>query len=100
MNIKVNKWKEEKNLQRLLAIEYVKDYCMQKGLSLEKLKTQRFELSYSECGFFQPSDVTALGLINDQETMPKATLIIRNENGELIICETDYTKQYLGKGSV
>ena len=24
----------------------------------------------------------------------------RNENGELIICETDYTKQYLGKGSV
>lgn len=71
---KVNKWKEEKNLQRLLAIEYVKDYCMQKGLSLEKLKTQRFELSYSECGFFQPSDVTALGLINDQETMPKATL--------------------------
>ena len=50
--------------------------------------------------FFQPSDVTALGLINDQETMPKATLIIKNENGELIICETEYTKQYLGKGSV
>lgn len=92
MNTKVTKWKEEKSLQRLLAIEYVKDYCMQKGFSLEKLKAQRFELSYHECGFFQSSDTTALGLINDQETMPKATLIIKNENGELVICETEYTK--------
>ncbi len=100
MNTKVTKWKEEKSLQRLLAIEYVKDYCMQKGFSLEKLKAQRFELSYHECGFFQSSDTTALGLINDQETMPKATLIIKNENGELVICETEYTKKYLGKESV
>lgn len=94
-NEKVDKWKEEKRLQRLLAIEYVKDYCIQNGLSLEKLKLQRFELSYNECGFFHPSDVTALGLTNDQETMPKATLIIKNENEELIICETEYTKKYL-----
>lgn len=100
MNTKVTKWKEEKSLQRLLAIEYVKDYCMQKGFSLEKLKAQRFELSYHECGFFQSSDTTALGLLNDQETMPKATLIIKNENGELVICETEYTKKYLGKESV
>lgn len=94
-NAKVNKWKEEKSLQRLLAIEYVKDYCIQNGLSLERLKTQRFELSYNECGFFQPSNIPALGLVNDYETMPKATLIIRNENGRLIIIETEYTKQYL-----
>lgn len=100
MNTKVTKWKEEKSLQRLLAIEYVKDYCMQKDFSLEKLKAQRFELSYHECGFFQSSDTTALGLLNDQETMPKATLIIKNENGELVICETEYTKKYLGKESV
>ena len=73
---------------------------MQKGFSLEKLKAQRFELSYHECGFFQLSDTTALGLLNDQETMPKATLIIKNENGELVICETEYTKKYLGKESV
>lgn len=73
---------------------------MQKGFSLEKLKAQRFELSYHECGFFQSSDTTALGLVNDQETMPKATLIIKNENGELVICETEYTKKYLGKESV
>ncbi len=95
MNTKVNKWKEEKSLQRLLAIEYVKDYCIQKGFSLEKLKSQQFELSYSECGFFQPSDVPVLGLTNDQETMPKATLIIKNENGKLMICETEHTKEYL-----
>ena len=78
-----------------MAIEYVKDYCIQNGLSLERLKTQRFELSYNECGFFQPSNIPALGLVNDYETMPKATLIIRNENGRLIIIETEYTKQYL-----
>lgn len=58
-------------------------------------KTKNTTVSYSECGFFQPSDVTALGLTNDQETMPKATLIIKNEHGELIICETEYTKKYL-----
>ncbi len=91
----VDKWTEEKNLQRLLALAYVKDYCIQKGFSLEKLKAQRFGLSYSECGFFQPSDVIPLGLTNDQDTMPKATLIIKNENGKLIICETEYTKEYL-----
>ncbi len=95
MNTRVNKWTEEKNLQRLLALAYVKDYCIQKGFSLEKLKAQRFELSYGECGFFQPSDTIPLGLTNDQDTMPKATLIIKNENGELIICETEYTKEYL-----
>ena len=97
MNRPIDKWKAEKSLQRLLAIEYVKDYCLQKGLSLERLKTQRFELSYHECGFFQPSDIPALGLVNDYETMPKATLIIKNENGRLIISETEYTKQYLSK---
>ena len=98
MNTKVDKWKEEKSLQRLLAIEYVKDYCIQKGFSLEKLKSQRFALSYSECGFFQPSDIPAFGLVNDYETIPKATLLIKNENGCLIINETEYTKQYLSKG--
>lgn len=94
MNKKVNKWKEEKKLQRLLAIEYVKDYCLQNSLSLEKLKTQIFELSYNECGFLQPSDVNPVGLTNDKETMPKATLLIKNEGGELKISETEYTKQF------
>ena len=95
MSKKVDKWKEERKLQRLLAIEYVKDYCIQNGISLDKLETQRFELSYNECGFFQPSDVSPLGLTNDKETMPKATLLIKHENGCLKISQTEYTKQYL-----
>ncbi len=92
---KVNKWKMEKELQKLLAIEFVKEYCHKNNLSLQKLKNQIFELSYDACGFLQPSDVVPEGLVNDRETMPKPTLIIKNVNGQLVIKSTEYTKIYL-----
>lgn len=92
---KIDKWKVEKELQKLLAIEFVREYCHKNNLSLEKLKSQRFELSYDACGFLQPSTIIPKGLVNDRETMPKPTLIIKNVNGKLIIESTEYTKQYL-----
>lgn len=90
-----NKWIQEKELQRILALEYVKDYCIKNGLSIEKLKEQRFELSYNECGFFQKSNIKAEGLSNDNATMPKLTLLIRNSEGNLIIEKTEFTEIYL-----
>ena len=62
---------------------------------MQKLKNQIFELSYDACGFLQPSDVVPEGLVNDRETMPKPTLIIKNVNGQLVIKSTEYTKIYL-----
>lgn len=85
----------EEELEKALAIEYVKNYCIEHGLSIEKLPTQRFALSANECCFAQPSDVKPQGLINDKETMPKVTLIIKFEEGHLKIEETDYTALFL-----
>lgn len=92
---KNDKWAQEKELQRILALEYVKEYCIKNGLSIEKLKKQRFELSYDECGFFQKNNIEAEGLSNDSTTIPKLTLSIRNNEGNLIIEETEFTEIYL-----
>lgn len=93
---KIDKWKIEKKLQRALAIDFVSEYCNNNNLSIEKLKKQRFELSYEECGFFQPSDVKPEGLTNDIDTMPILTLVIKLEDEQLLIIETPDTKKYLG----
>lgn len=90
-----NQRKIEKELQKALAIEYAKNYCMEHNLSLQKLQAQRFILSGNECAFAQPSDVKPNGLINDGDTMPKVTLIIKMENEQLNIEETEYTKIFL-----
>lgn len=78
-----------------LAIAYVQSYCIENNLSVEKLQEQRFILSCNECAFAQPSDVKPNGLINDGNTMPKVTLIIKLEDGKLEIIETEYTKEFL-----
>lgn len=92
---KINKWDIEKKLQRAIAIEYVRDYCNENKISIEKLEKERFYLSYNVCGFFHPSEVEPDGLLNDLETLPKPTLIIRYENEMLVIEQTEYTKEYL-----
>jgi len=92
---KIDKWKIEKGLQKALAIEFVKDYCIKNKLSLEKLQNERFEVSYNECGFMHPSNIKPLGLTNDKETMPKTTLMIIFEDDCLRIEETEYTREFL-----
>lgn len=89
--------KMENELQKALAIEYVKKFCVEQNLSLQKLQTQKFVLSGNECAFAQPSDITPDGLINDGATMPKVTLVIKYEDKLLKIEETEYTKKFLKK---
>ena len=92
---KINQRKMEKELQRALAIAYVTPFCLENNLSLEKLQLQRFVSSCNECAFAQPSGVKPDGLINDLETMPQVTLIVKYEAGQLKIEETEYTKELL-----
>lgn len=92
---KVDKWKMEREIQKALAIEFVRDYCEQNNISIDKLKNERFNLSYNECVFAHPSDVKPDGLRNDMETMPKVTLVVKYENGMLSIEQTEYTKDFL-----
>ena len=92
---KINKIEIEKKLQKELAIGYLQNYCKQNKLSLEKLKNEMFQLSYNQCGFFHPSDVVPDGLVNDVDTLPKTTLVIKYEDGGLVIEQTNYTKEFL-----
>lgn len=48
----INKRELENRLQRALAIEYLRDYCMENKISIEKLNNEIFQLSYNECVFF------------------------------------------------
>lgn len=92
---KMNQRKMEKELQKALAIAYVTPFCLENNLSLEKLQLQRFILSCNECAFAQPGGVQPNGLVNDAETMPQVTLIVKYEAGQLKIEETEYTKEFL-----
>jgi hypothetical protein len=81
--------------QKLAFLEVAKAYCNQHGLSFEKLRKQRFSLIYGEGYFGQPSEVKPNGLMNDLDTQPKTTLIIKNENGRLVVSETEHARKYL-----
>lgn len=93
--MKSNQRMMERELQKALAIECVKKFCVENNISIEKLKTQKFILVGNECAFAQPSDTEPRGLINDKETMPKVTLVIKYEDDQLKIEETEYTKVFL-----
>ena len=94
---KINQRKAEQQLQKELAIYFVSSYCEAHGLSVEKLKEQRFNLSFNECSFAEPKKIKPNGLINDKETMPQITLVITNADGHLRIRETEFTSKYLKK---
>ena len=91
-----NKKKIEKELQKAMALNILRVYCKENCLSFEKLEKEMFELSYDECGFFHQNEVIAQGLTNDMETMPKPILIIKMEDGHILIEQTRYTNYFLG----
>ncbi len=86
---------QENKIQKMLAFEYAKKYCAEHNLSVDKLLKQRFEFIYGSAIFAQPSGVEPKGLTNDRDTMPLPTLIIKLDNDELKIEQTEYTKKYL-----
>ena len=87
----------EKEFQKALAIEYAKDYCIKNNLSIDKLHKQRFTLVCNACAFEQPMTIKTNDLIIDGDPKPQITLIIKHEDGQLKIEETQYTKEFLGK---
>ena len=91
----VEKRKAELDLQRNMALTLSKQYCLEKGLSYEKLKNQSFNFSDGTAWFMQPNDTVPEGLTNDMATMPKPTLVIKSINGGIVFEQTEYTRQYL-----
>ncbi|GFI05111.1 hypothetical protein IMSAGC005_03965 [Lachnospiraceae bacterium] len=92
---KVSKKKLENALQRALALEFVSDYCKENSISIDKLQNEEFYLMYNECLFAHPSDIEPNGLLNDLETLPKVTLVIKHEDNILSIEQTEYTQEFL-----
>ena len=91
-----NPYKRTKPLQRAMAEAVVAEYCKEHGLSLEKLKTQRFEAIADMMMFAQPTGIQPDGLRNDIETRPYPTLVIKLDSaGHLFIEETPHTAKFL-----
>lgn len=87
-----------KPLQRAMAEACAEGYCRANGLSMEKLRTQRFEVIMDQMVFAQPTGVKPDGLCNDIATRPYPTLILRlDDKGELCIEQTEYTQKYLAE---
>ena len=92
-----NPYLRVKPLQRAMAEACAADYCHKHGLSLEKLKTQRFETIADMMVFAQPTGIAPDGLRNDIATRPYPTLIIRlDDSGKLVVEGTQHTEKYLG----
>ena len=73
-----------KPLLRAMALQCAEPYCEKYGLSVEKLKDQKFEVILDEIFFAQPTGVKPDGLRNDLATVPYPTLIMRlDEDGNI-----------------
>ena len=91
-----NPYMRAKPLQRAMAETVAAGYCREHGLSLDKLKTQRFEAIADMMVFAQPTGVKPDGLKNDLDTRPVPTLVIRlDEKGNLMVEGTPHTLKYL-----
>ena len=95
MTAKQEMQKEQEKLQRAVALEIVKQYCVDNKLSWDKLQNQQFYWICGEAFFAQPSSIEPKGLLNDKETMPMPTLIIKMIGERLMIEQTEYTHKYL-----
>ena len=86
---------DNQNLRKAMAVELAREYCKKHGYALDKLQSQRYlELPSCVC-FAQPSGVKPNGLMNDRETMPFPTLVIKLVDGQLAFETTEHTDKYL-----
>ncbi len=85
-----------RKLQYAMAFDYAEAYCRKHSLSVEKLKTQRFEPIVDMLVFVQPTGIAADGLCNDFETRPWPTLVVKlGGDGKVLVEETEHTRKYL-----
>jgi hypothetical protein len=82
------------NKEAVLAVARV--FCINNGYSVEKLESEFYQ-SNDRFAVFTHSrpGVIPNGLYNDIETQRLPTLWVNNDNGDLVIETTPYTKIYL-----
>ena len=72
-------------------------YCNENGLSVDALDKQILSIGDGEGVFSQMKDVFANCLVDDMNTLPDVTLIVKKVNGNYVVKETEYTRRYLTK---
>lgn len=75
----------EKEFHKALVIEYVKNFCAEHNLSLQKLQTQRFTLSGHECAFAKPIYVNFCK--TESEISNAVNYILKDFNGKAGGCQ-------------
>ena len=76
------------------AEDFLRSYCEEKGYSYEKLMSPKRGWGES-LGFGVSNGVKPNGLLNDLDTLPLITLVVRRDGEGFIAEETEYTKKYL-----
>ena len=94
---RLERMREEKELAKAMAFDVAARYCKENGLSVEKLRTQQFDLFADIACFSQPSGVKPEGLTNDLKTQPYPTLILKAQNGKLVVEQTEHTHKFLAQ---
>ncbi len=87
--------KAAKELTKAMAVAIATQYCRENGLSVEKLQKQRFECFENIAWFSQPSGIKPNGLLNDMQTMPFPTLVLKSQDGKLVVEQTEHTRRFL-----
>lgn len=91
----ISQQREAYDLRKEMALQLASEFCGSHGYSSKRLQAQRYcELPGCVC-FAQPSGVKPNGLMNDKETMPLPTLIIKLVDGKLVFETTEHSDKYL-----
>lgn len=92
-------WYHEMLKRRVMAEPYAEAYCRANGLSVEKLKTQRFVYAVDDSEMVYEYR-TKLNLEKPPYSLPHSypTLMLhRNEKGGYDVEPTEYTRKYLAE---
>ena len=84
-------------VEKTMALHAVEKYCLDNGLSVDKLRGLIFDISDNVAMFMAPSDIKPNGLLNDMASQPRLVLSIEDMNGNLRIRQTEHTGRYIAK---
>ena len=84
-------------VQKIMAMNSVKKYCIENNLSVDKLGGMIYDVSDNVAMFMAPSEIKANGLTADIASQPRLVLAIEDHNGTLRIRPTEHTFKYLAK---
>lgn len=76
-------------------LDFLHEYCQQNGVPFERADKQFCALGEEALLCVEPENPD---LTSDTETLMLPTLIIREEDGELVAIETEHTERFLLRG--